>query len=629
MSELNKQPTNSKKDEKPEEERVEKLKKLIFSDVEKKNSKVQQINSTGNFDIAKEEVPWYIILPSGQFRKIWDITIFFAVFYSIIIVPIDIGYNTECFIGPIVEGSTTNLIQILYQVLFVLLSLEILINCFTAIPDEKNNYVYKLDIILVSYLKSNLLMDLLIAFPWHLVQPFASVDCFQSYMAGSKKFYFVFFLRIMKLKQFSDLIEKMLKKYALGIRCIKFVLICLILPHIWGNILSGNSSTISSWSFNACSTFPPGPEFVACTKDILLKKIINIYVYSLYIGYYIGIGNDFTMMLSWETYAVLLIVVCSTIINAYIFGNIAVLLAAIGSDVSPLLQRKIDIMGEYMYFMKIDKTFIDQIEEYHLNLWFKQRTIMYSEDFFDDMTLSIRKMLLLDQWNKGFFEHSHFLSIVSAKFILDMIPLFKPKIYMKMDTIITEGDFKTEIFFIAKQGLCQVSISGEWVTNMANGEFFGEIAVFLRSRRRTSTVICLKDADFLKIEGDSFECLLKDYPNDALEIKKIAVSKLIGSMKLYPSGLFSKIVPGSNVKDYLFRKCLYLTNEEEDNFLIDPTLIGKDTLDQSTFSYKIEQLNQKLDQIKKTIVDDILAKEIGELKENASQKARMKKEEEL
>ena len=122
MSELNKQPTNSKKDEKPEEERVEKLKKLIFSDVEKKNSKVQQINSTGNFDIAKEEVPWYIILPSGQFRKIWDITIFFAVFYSIIIVPIDIGYNTECFIGPIVEGSTTNLIQILYQVLFVLLS---------------------------------------------------------------------------------------------------------------------------------------------------------------------------------------------------------------------------------------------------------------------------------------------------------------------------------------------------------------------------------------------------------------------------------------------------------------------------------------------------------------------------
>ncbi len=50
-------------------------------------------------------------------------------------------------------------------------------------------------------------------------------------------------------------------------------------------------------------------------------------------------------------------------------------------------------------------------------------------------------------------------------------------------------------------------------------------------------------------------------------------------MKLYSSGLFSKIVPGSNVKDYLFRKCLYLTNEEEDSFLADPNIVTKDNLD--------------------------------------------------
>jgi len=583
------------------EDRVEKLKQQIFSQVEKKNYKVQLINSTGNFDICKEEVPWYIILPMGQFRKIWDITVFFAVLYSIIIAPIDMGYNTECFMN-------TPFIGYMYHLVFFLLSIEILLNCITATPDEKNNYVYKIDILIVQYLKGNLFFDFVCSFPWHLVKPFNYDDCFQPYMAASKYFYFAFFLRLIKLKQFSDLIEKMLKKYALAIRTIKFLIICIILPHMWGNILAGNSTTISGWIFAKCSTFPPGDASVACTKKILLEEILNVYIYSLFIGFYVGLGNDFRLLASWEIYAIMLIAVVATIINAYIFGNIAVLLAAIGSDVSPLLQKKIDIMGEYMYFMKIDKSFIDQIEEYHLNLWFKQRIIMYSDDFFDDMTLSIRKMLLLDQWNKGFFQHSNFLAIVSPNFILDMIQLFKPKIYMKMDTIITEGDSKTEIFFISKTGLCQVSISGEWVTNIANGEFFGEIAVFLRSRRRTSTVICLKDSDFLKIEGHSFECLLRDYPIDALEIKKIAVSKLIGSMKLYPSSLFSKIVPGSNVKDYLFRKCLYLTNEEEDIFLADTNLVGKDNLDPNTFSYRVEQLNQKLDSITKRLVSEILSK---------------------
>jgi len=583
-----------------ETDRITTLKKLIFSDIESKNKKIKLINKTGNFDIAKEEVPWFIILPNGQFRKLWDVSVFFTSFYSIIIVPIDIGYNTECFLD-------TKLILYLYHFIFAILTLEVIINCFTAIPDEKNNYVYKLDIILKTYVSSSLVFDLLIAFPWHLIQPFDLGDCFQPYMAKSKVFYFPTFLRLIKLNQFSYTIEKLFKKYAIAIRLIKFVLICVILPHIWGNILAGNSSTISRWCFSECYFYPPGPVLVACTKNVLIKELINIYVYSLYIGYYIGIGNDFSLEQLWETYALLTIVVLSTILNAYTFGNIAVLLSAIGSDVSPLLQEKIDIMGEYMSFMKIEKAFMEQIEAYHLNLWFKQRTIMYSDDFFDDMTVSILKMLLLDQWNKGFFQRSKFLPIVSHKFTLDMIPLLKPKIYMKMDTIIAEGDFKTEIFFISKTGLCQVSISGEWVKNLSDGEFFGEVAVFLRSKRRTATVLCLKDSDYLKVEGDAFETLLKDYPEDAIQIKKGAVSKLIGSMKLYPSGLFSKIVPGSEVKDYLFRKCLYLANEEEDNFLTDTSNEKQiDMLDQNTFSYRLEQLNQKIDTIKKNIMVDIL-----------------------
>jgi hypothetical protein len=611
QQDLQKQITKLEKPINKNQSIVERLKELIFQDCEEKNIKVDKIDTSGNFDVVKDEakLPYYIILPSGQFRKIWDLIVFIAIFYSLIIIPIDMGYNTECFLG---EGS---IIQILYHVLFILLTLEIIINCFTAIPDEKNNYVYDLETIMSTYAKKNLIFDILCAIPWHLVISFKTKDCWQNYMATNKVPYFLFFLRVFKLKQFADTIEKLLKKYALAVRCVKFILICLLLPHIWGLILCGNSVTISSWYYSECSIYPPGePLYLECIKNILLKKMVNIYVYSLYVGYFIGLGNDFIMGSSTETYLIICIIIFSTTMNAYIFGNIAVLLAQIGSDVSPILQKKMDIMEEYMYFMSIDKEFIERIEEYHLNLWFKQRTIMYPDDFFDDMNVSIRKMLLLDQWNKNFFTPSKFLGIVGDKFILDMIPNLKPKIYMKTDTIITEGDYKTEIFFMPARALCQVTISGEWVKNIDNGNFFGEIAVFLRSRRRTSTIICLKDSDFLKIEGHHYECLLKDYPVDAEKIKNGAVSKLISSIKLYPSSLFSKIVPSSNLKDYLFRKCLYLTNEEEDKFfnLDSSEEAGKDYLDPNSFQYRIEQLNDKLTKINNIIDQNIAEKESSE-----------------
>ena len=82
------------------------------------------------------------------------------------IAPIDIGYNTECFI------TGVKIIEILNHFLSIILSFEIIINCFTAIPDEKNNYNYKLDFILVNYIKGDLFIDLLIAFPWHVVVAF-------------------------------------------------------------------------------------------------------------------------------------------------------------------------------------------------------------------------------------------------------------------------------------------------------------------------------------------------------------------------------------------------------------------------------------------------------------------------
>ena len=167
--------------------RVETLKDLLFSDVKRKNDKIQLINQTGNFDIAKENPPWFIILPNGQFRKTWDAISFMSNMYIIIIMPIDIAWNTECF------AANVYIFTALYHTMFFIMVMELLLNMITAILDEKNNYIYNFEIIITSYAKGGLLLDILCAFPWHMVKPFNYSDCFMPYIAGSKQYYFLFF----------------------------------------------------------------------------------------------------------------------------------------------------------------------------------------------------------------------------------------------------------------------------------------------------------------------------------------------------------------------------------------------------------------------------------------------------
>ena len=135
---------------------------------------------------------------------------------------------------------------------------------------------------------------------------------------------------------------------------------------------------------------------------------------------------------------------------------------------------------------------------------------------------------------------------------------------MAKDVIVSEGNIDSDVFFNSRKGFCSLQIGGNLVKFLGPWEYFGEIAIFLRMKRRTATVICLKDCDFLFLESKNFEKLLMDFPEDAHLIGTKAKEDLMSSMKLYPTQLFAKLVPRNAKKDYLTRKSLYLTEKEEE-----------------------------------------------------------------
>ena len=203
---------------------------------------------------------------------------------------------------------------------------------------------------------------------------------------------------------------------------------------------------------------------------------------------------------------------------------------------------------------------------------------------------------------KNFFEISKFVKVVSKSFFLDMVPKLKPKIYMKNDIMITEGDNTTEVYFMSSTSITHIKIGGEWVKNLESGDYFGEIAIFLVSARRSASVICLKDSDFLILEGDVFQTFLRDYPEDYQNIKSSAIQKFISSMKLYPTSLFAKIVPNLDKQSYLIRKCIYLPTTEE---IDSETVVGSgnsNIVNLDPIMNKIEFINIIFNDIKSKLV---------------------------
>jgi hypothetical protein len=577
------------------EELLDGLKNQLFTNWKEKERKINLIIKTGNFNASKDNPPWYIILPNQRSKRLWDIFVSLAGVINVLMVAVDVSWNFECWLddmGPI---------QIVYTIFTVLLIADIVFTCFTAYLDNKNIYCYDLSIIFNNYVQKSFIPDVMASLPYNQLISFDYDYCFNPTICPTKLPYFLFFLRIMRINKFFELLEKIFPKYTVYIRLTKLFTFIIFLANIAGNIFCGISPTIAKVIYAKClEEFPASSiDNFWCYKNFTKTNFWNCYFFCAYLGILMTLGTDFLTNTSFEMVFLVFIVIISTITNASIYGNVAVMLANVSTGVSPILREKIDTMTEYMNFMKFDPYFKKQIEDYHLNIWFKQRNMMYDDSFFGDMSRALHTILLLFQYKPPFFKHNKLLPIVSPRFILDMVVLFKPRIYMTNDIIITEGESIIDVFFASANSYCKVYIGGQWVRDLYNGDYFGEIAIFLRSRRRTATILCYKDSDFLIIEGDKLQNLLRNYPEDYVRIKNRAVQTFINSIKYYPSNLFAKLVPNNNLKDYLFRKSIYLEDEEEDEILNQKITTS---IDSNDYNDKISQIIDKLTEVRQNLL---------------------------
>ena len=551
--------------EKNNQEKIINLEKSLYYSIDKKTEIVKYIINSGNFDTRNREKPFYIILPNSKFKRTLQLANLFCIVFTLIITPLDIGWNKECFCSD--GGELINRITNFCVFIFFI---DLIFNFFSAYMNEKNQYIVDPKLIISNYLKGSFIFDLISVFPFEILfEKFNMRDCLTGNISRSKFCLFINFVRLEKLSVYIKIVEELFTKLINYIKMLKIFLVLIFLGHLFGNIIAGTSFIVIDGIFSKyCDIEDTGDAklFKECRLDVLRENSINIFAHNLFLGLYFLTGNEYKTETNRERIQNLIVLIISLCLNATIFGNVAVLLSKFSVGLDPFIQEKVDIMKEYMNFMKMDPNFINVIEEYHLNIWVKQRNMMYPENFFTNLPMALQKLIFVQQYKKNFFEISRFIPNISIQFFSDILPILKPKIFMKNDIIVTEGETNCQLYLNSKTGVCSIKIGGEWISYMKGGDYFGEIAVFLRSKRRTATVVSGKDSDFLSINGEDYERLLQDYPEDYQLLKKYAKERLVSNIKIYPIKLWAKLVPKNDLKDYLIRKCIYLEGEEEDEF---------------------------------------------------------------
>ena len=102
-----------------------------------------------------------------------------------------------------------------------------------------------------------------------------------------------------------------------------------------------------------------------------------------------------------------------------------------------------------------------------------------------------------------------------------VILALRPMTVAPGETIIRQGEVSTEMYFICRGEVQVLDSNNEVVSELKEGNFFGEIGL-LMSTERTATVKAKTSCDLFTLSKPVFGRILRDHPQFADNIMRIA-----------------------------------------------------------------------------------------------------------
>lgn len=262
--------------------------------------------------------------------------------------------------------------------------------------------------------------------------------------------------------------------------------------------------------------------WIALTYDeSIVEDTTTTYIKALYwsittlttVGY-----GDITPETNLQIIYTMIVQILGVGIYGYIIGNVANVLSKKDPSRAQYLEN-IEKLSALVSYRSMPLDLQLRIQDYYLYKWKKR--LGYDESLFlQGLPKNLQEEVTL-HLKKGIIDKIPLFADASDNLIRDIAFNLEPVILIPGDFICKEGEIGESMYFIIR-GRLGVSKEGSGrIGSMSEGDFFGEIALFL-NQPRTASIQAETYCDIYRLDKDAFERVMERYPRFASKIEKKA-----------------------------------------------------------------------------------------------------------
>ena len=391
----------------------------------------------------------YYISPGNYFIKIFDLIVFFAAMIYFIYVPILFSKNL------IISSEKNNLMLMSIDIIYIL---DLIFNFFRAYQNFDESLVRKRKFIFVHYLSSWFFIDFIQCIPFFTL--FKYMDKLHmknqnklvslqgnEYNKVNRLLYLVIMVKIIKLYK---MLHENITLFNIGETISRIELI-----DNYGNFLFSLFYSLTTINLCACififigsNSYPGWLVKISIQDEEYIDKYITSVYYILVTITTVGYGDITGSSYPDIIYQMFLLII-GTIAYSFVISYFSNYIVKINQK-SINFQKNVSILEEIrLHHPNLDDKLYQEILK---NLYIEQ---LYEKNdkniLFDCLPLTLKNKLIMEMYrefinNFTFFKYNH-----HSDFIVKVVTSLKPLLTFKDDTLIREGDYVKEIFFVKKE----------------------------------------------------------------------------------------------------------------------------------------------------------------------------------
>lgn len=176
---------------------------------------------------------------------------------------------------------------------------------------------------------------------------------------------------------------------------------------------------------------------------------------------------------------------------------------------STLYYENLDRLSQIITYRGLPGNLQSRIYDYYTYIWRKQ-TGYFEADFLQSLPPGL-KMEVSSYLKKEIVEKVSLFEDLGEDFLDEISMMLESRIIAPGERVVKFGDTGEKMFFIVRGTLDVLNAQGEVVAQLTDGDFFGEISLFL-SQRRTAEIRAIDYCDVYTLSKHSLDIVTRKFP---------------------------------------------------------------------------------------------------------------------